>query len=350
MVGGSAFLVLSNVDKLESTQELLRSLAEREKVLVIAYSGGKDSTVVLDLAIKTILNNNFRNKIVILHGNTLVENPIIHNHASKVINKVQSFLLRRGIEVEVKICKPEKDRTFWVNLIGKGYPLPNHRFRWCQKHLKIKPAEKAISEVQEGIMLLGMRLDESIDRKRSMLKRIDGFKIGYRGNLPVYAPLAYWTEEEVWEYLLEEKSPWGEDYFEVIRIYKEARGECPLIPDNKASSACGSRFGCWVCTLVREDKSLKNQIKHNQTLAILYEFRNWLINFCNKPENRTGYNRKGKYLGYGKGTLTTQARKQILEKLEKLQEDTKMELISREEKDVILSIIEQEGLQTKQNL
>ena len=31
------------------------------------------------------------------------------------------------------------EESFWVNIIGRGYPPPNRTFRWCTQRMKIDP-------------------------------------------------------------------------------------------------------------------------------------------------------------------------------------------------------------------
>lgn len=318
--------------------ELLRDIPQ-DGVVVVAYSGGKDSTVLLDLALKHIKDR----QIVVLHGNTRVENPVIHKHSMNFLAKLEEWARREGRKIEIRVYEPDDRRTFWVNLLGKGYPLPYATFRWCQRHLKIKPSSDALKDL-EGVLLVGMRKDESTSRKTSMKKRLSGYRLGKNGKFLVYAPIMDWSEEDVWEYLTQEKSPWGEDYLAVVELYKGARGECPLIPEKgqKKVSGCGSRFGCWVCTVVREDRTLKNQAENDPVLKELYEFRNWMLEFLSKPESRTGNRRNGAYLGEGKGSLRTEARKEVLQNLLDLQERIQIKLIDDKEIKIIENMIKRE--------
>lgn len=328
---------------MERVKKRMREAVEKEGCggFVVSYSGGKDSTVLLHHGLELAKERGL--KIIVIHSDTLVENPVIHEHAFGTLERVKRYCQEEGIKCEVKVATPETRYTFWVNLIGKGYPLPSHRFRWCQDKLKIKPVKKVMKEIKDAVMFVGLRMDESHDRTRSLKKRAgEDFSLQSNG-VPVYAPMMDVTEDEVWEFLLSEEPPYGGSYRTVVSIYKEARGECPLIPEkNLHRNGCGMRFGCWVCTLVREDKTLKNQISSNRELESLYEFRQFLIEVCGNPENRSGINRKGEHVGYGRGALKISARKEILRELLKLEEKPGRKLISPEELELIKRIWEKD--------
>lgn len=305
--------------------------------IIVAYSGGKDSTVLLHLCLEFAQKNPI--KLVVLHGDTLVENPVIRAYCNSFLKKLQTWSEKEKFNVEIVVYTPESDRTFWVNLIGKGYPMPSFRFRWCQKHLKIKPAEKILEKHNKGVLFVGMRMDESIERKNSMKKRINNMELQSNGKMRVFAPMHDWTEADIWEFLLTHTPPWGGDYSELINLYKEARGECSLIPDPLHKSiGCGPRFGCWVCSVVRKDKTLKNFAQFNPIMQELLTFRNWLVEFSSKVENRFPFSRTGKLAKNGKGVLSFEARQEILNKLLDLQMKTGMKLIRNFELEKIRQI------------
>ena len=314
----------------------MEKIVKKEKVkkIAVSYSGGKDSTVLLHVALELAKEKKFG--LIVIHSDTLVENPIIHKHAMETLRKVEKYCLEEGIRIEIKIAKPELRYTFWVNLIGKGYPLPYHRFRWCQDKLKIKPVKKVLRTIKNAVMFVGLRRDESPDRARSLKNRLEkDFEIE-RNGLPTYAPMVDVSEDEVWEFLTNTEPPYESSYKRVIDIYKEAKGECPLIPDKENyKSGCGMRFGCWVCTLVREDKTLRNQMIENEELKLLYDFKTYMIHVCSSPENRSGIRRNGKLVGTGKGVLKLSTRKKLLEKLLVLQKSIGRKLISDAEVKLI---------------
>jgi DNA sulfur modification protein DndC len=164
-----------------------------------------------------------------------------------------------------------------------------------------------------------------------------------KNSLRVFAPIFDFTEEDIWEFLTQNPTPWGEDYSKVISLYKTARGECPLIPEkNKFHNGCGMRFGCWVCTVVKEDKTLKNQAQNDEVLKKLYDFRNWLLEFSLDPQNRLPIRRNGKPAKNSKGMLSLKAREEILRKLQELEKDANMQILSPEELEEIRKIWEKD--------
>jgi len=309
--------------------------------VVVAYSGGKDSTFLLHHVL-VLLSEMKTNPLAVVYADTLVENPLIHQHALAFLEKVKAYCEAVEMDARILIAKPDLNNTFWVNVIGRGYPMPSPWFRWCQKKLKIKPVKKVLECFSEGIMLVAVRTQESKARKKSLTRRLSGMELE-RNHLRVFAPIFDFTEEDIWEFLSQNLSPWGEDYSKVINLYKSARGECPLIPEkNKFYSGCGSRFGCWVCTVVKEDKTLKNQAQESDVLKSLHEFRNWLLEFSFDPQNRLPFRRNGTPAINRKGMLTLKAREEILKRLQKLQHQTQMQLISQEEIKEIKRIWEED--------
>jgi DNA sulfur modification protein DndC len=332
-----------NKDKVSIVQNRLVELFKEfpNKPVIVAYSGGKDSTFLLHHVLE-LLTKTKSNPLFVVYADTLVENPVIHNHAIRFLDKVKHYCDVVGIEAQVLITKPEIKNTYWVNVVGKGYPLPSFRFRWCQDKLKIKPIKKALSSFNDGFILVAVRMDESMARKRSLNKRLSSIELE-KNHLRVFAPMYDITEDEVWEFLIQNKTLWGETYQDVVNLYKTARGECPLIPEKgKYRSGCGMRFGCWVCTVVKEDKTLKNQANYDEMLKKLYEFRNWLVEFCNNVENRLSIRRNKQEATNGKGILKLEARKEILINLRKLEEETGLSILTSEELNEIKQIWEKD--------
>lgn len=326
---------------------------------VIGYSGGKDSTAVVELVYKMLqgLSDNERTKnVYIVSSDTLIENPLIKIYLSKMNDLLGEAAKKEQLPIKSCMVTPPVNNSFWANVIGRGFPTPrmNGTFRWCTDRLKINPSGQFIQQViknegKEVVVLLGVRKAESIARKR----RIEGREIANRllnrhetiQDAYVYNPIVELTTEDVWDVLLRfdgGKTPWGSDNSELVSLYADAdSGECPFAGVSKVegqTQSCGnSRFGCWVCTVVKEDKSLNGFIKSgHRELIPLAEFRSWLMSIRDEDEyrekkrrNGTVYETKNGNMGYG--PFTWKARKMILENLIKTQIKMNYQLITIEE-------------------
>ena len=242
---------------------------------IIGFSGGKDSRMLLQtvwIALKKVVKELRKRDVYVVCNDTLVENPKIVQFNKKVLAQIQESAVKQSLPLTVVETIPKIEETFWVNLIGKGYPAPNKIFRWCTERLKINPTTRFILEkVQErgeAIILLGTRSDESSRRAQSIKdNEITGKRLRKHllPNAWVYAPIKSVTIDELWQYMLQVPCPWGSDNRELITLYKNASGgDCPLVID-KTTPSCGqSRFGCWVCTVVDRDKSMEGLIENGE--------------------------------------------------------------------------------------
>lgn len=256
---------------------------------VVGYSGGKDSTTALQLIWSAIsaLAPERRTKIIyVISSDTLVETPVVSNYIDVSLKRIAEAAVGQGMPVVTHKVVPEVDKSFWVNLIGRGYPAPSRRFRWCTERLKIEPAndfiKSRVAEFGEVVMVLGVRRQESATRAQVMsLHSIEGSRLSRHSSLLnafVYAPIADFSTDDVWTYLLQNQSPWGNDNRDLVAMYRNAAsGECPLVVDTSTSSCGNSRFGCWVCTVVERDKAMEAMIDSGEEwLTPLLEFRDKL--------------------------------------------------------------------------
>ena len=261
---------------------------------VVGYSGGKDSTTVLQLVWSALadLPEEQRHKTVhAISTDTLVENPIVARWVSRSLEAMADAATAAGVPILPHQLTPEIDNTFWVNLIGRGYPAPRQKFRWCTERLKIKPSNAFIRNVVrangEAIVVLGTRKAESTSRRHRMEKLEDERirdRLSPNGSLPnslVYSPIEDWSNDDVWLYLMQTDNPWGYDNKDLMAMYRgaSADNECPLVVDTSTPSCGSSRFGCWTCTLVDKDKSMSAMIQNDEEkewMLPLLELRNAL--------------------------------------------------------------------------
>lgn len=261
---------------------------------IIGYSGGKDSTAVLQLiwnAVAELPVAQRKKEIHVISTDTMVENPVVSTWVERSHSSMRDLAEEIVMPFSPRILRPTTDESFWVNLIGRGYPAPRHKFRWCTERLKIKPSNRYISEVVtqngEAILCLGVRKSESSARAKVM-ERNRRYRV--RDNLSpsatlagclIYSPVEDWTNDDIWYYLNREKNPWGVTNKDLLGMYAgaSADGECPLVVDTSTPSCGSSRFGCWVCTLVEKDKSMTAMIQNDAEkdwMMPLLELRNAL--------------------------------------------------------------------------
>ena len=320
-----------------------------ERPWIIGFSGGKDSTVLLTLVWmallklkETIPNYKFKRNIYVVCNDTLVENPIITSYVDDVLLAIEKSAVQNGLPLFVKKTTPKLEQTFWISVIGKGYPVPNNAFRWCTDKLKIRPTSsflhEQIDEKGEAIVLLGTRYNESASRERSMRKhevknqRLSPHNIS--PNTMTYAPIRDLFLEEVWYLINAFPSPWGFDNSILFKIYSDASAddyECPTVVTTKEHKSCGqSRFGCWTCTVVTKDKSMTALINNGKTwLYPLLNFRNDLQKERNISENRLSKRRNGQNAvneeGMNQGNYTPEYRYSILKRLLEAQKEVQKE-------------------------
>lgn len=342
---------------------------------MIGYSGGKDSTLLCQLVfemLESLPEENRWKPVYIVTSDTMVENPIVKTYMHKMSKAINEASTAKNLNVQAHIIYPEIRQTFWSLMIGLGYPTPEPPgFRWCTERLKINPSNAftydTIKKDGEIVILLGVRKAESAASSRSISSReIEGKLLTPHPQIAkayVYSPLSEVRNENVWEYLLrgDGKSAWNTDNHYLYNLYQgenlsEEDSVVGQVNKDNMKVTGNSRFGCWICTMVKEDKSLKNFIDHGASELIpLRDFRNWLVELRATPEARDYRRRNGSvYLTssgeYGRGPFTMETRKEILKRLLQLEVETGFELITLEELKMIDKLWEDEGDLSRRSL
>jgi DNA sulfur modification protein DndC len=256
---------------------------------VIGYSGGKDSTTALQLvwyALAELPEEKRSKQVFVISSDTLVETPVIVDYITTAIERINKAAAEQKMPITAFKLTPRIIDTFWVNLIGRGYPAPSIQFRWCTERLKIRTADRfileSVTKYGEVVMILGVRKGESQTRDQVMnTYRIEGSKLSHHSRFPqsyVYMPIEKFSVDDVWTYLLQNPSPWGNNNRDLYDLYKSAQDDSDLLVIDKDTPPSGnSRFGCWVCTVVQKDHSMTALIEGGEEwLRPLLDFRNEL--------------------------------------------------------------------------
>lgn len=333
-------------------------LAPHDHPWIVGFSGGKDSTLVAHLVFEALLDlppSDRRRRVHLVANDTLVESPLVVAHLLRVVAQVASAAEALGLPVSCRVTHPDPEHTFWVNLIGRGYPAPNRSFRWCTDRMKIQPTSRYIREqaaaTGTAILLLGVRRDESATRAASVARYDNGERLNRHNDLPsclVYRPIVDLSTEDVWEFLGETPPPWGGSHAELVALYRSAGGgECPVVTQKSDAPSCGttsSRFGCWTCTVVEKDRSLEGFVESGfAEFAPLVAFRDLLSDWRNDPTRRQALRRNGRVTLTARGTyipgpFTPAARRDLLARLLALQAEVGRELIRPAEVERIRAI------------
>jgi len=292
----------------------------------VSYSGGKDSTVVLQHVLAAIQGTDA--KLYIVTSDTRMEIPYFQGYVDAVKGRIKAYIGQSGMNAELVTVYPKLEHTFWVSVLGMGYPAAHMGFRWCTGRLKIDPITRftnsVIKKSKDYMVFVGVRSAESELRARIYQKK------DYKANH--YAPILDWSAHDVWEYLLTESCPWG-DHTDLLNVYKYSSDECVY---GEAQGVCvgNARYGCWACPLQKNSQldMLGFHTGEVERYRQLKHFKNHLVGMANRTACRSRIRRNG---SEGAGPFLVGYRRYLLQRLKRVEKATSWRLITPEEIDCI---------------
>lgn len=313
------------IAKLERAYNTVRRLVEQDTVVSVAWSGGKDSTVALILALLAFEDAQVPGRagvpMAVTTADTGMENPVVHAYWQGMVQALDAYARRRGLDVRVRVARPSLVSSWAVKIVsGCGLPtFPNSKSRKCSIDLKRTPAVRSLRKLvpeilaeidtrldaapadflrltqlreridgAQPVVVVGTRYGESAERDRRMAARGDTTAVRANEDGTLVLPLiADFTLEDVWEVLALAGEGEGRPLpsfvptFNATRdLYRDASGECVIVAGTKdGAAACGARFGCSLCTAVGHDRSMEVLLEksENAFMRPLHALREFLL-------------------------------------------------------------------------
>ncbi len=305
----------------------------------LGYSGGKDSSALLKLVFVALMHAKRRPRpVTVVYCDTGVDIPVVRQLVDRSLDSMQEEARRYGLPIRVRRATPKLEDSFFVKVVGKGYPPPTNKFRWCTDRLRIDPVKRLLTSTSgtRSTVLLGIRRGESAERDKTISKHATADEYFFDhidGGSIIYAPMINYAVDQVWDTLYFNPIPESLNADALWKLYEGAGSECPIVRDPKGAPCGKGRFGCWTCTVVRKDRAVRNLIHQgHDELTPLLRFRDWLMEVRDLPAYRCRQRRNGTP---GPGPFTLEARREILSRLLVAQEQSKLPLIAEEELDLI---------------
>lgn len=203
-------------------QEAAKKFSEEN--IVVSFSGGKDSTVTADLAVKALSNPS----LVHIFGDTTLEFPSTTDYAAR---------FRKAHPDTIFQVAKNDEQDFYEVCDDIGPPA--RMMRWCCSMFKTGPITRVINSLyrsQQILTFYGIRKSESVSR--SKYNRIedsaDAVKIQQQ---TVASPIFFWQDIDIWLYILGEKV----DFNDAYRLGYDRVG-CWCCPNNNQRAQFLSRI------------------------------------------------------------------------------------------------------------
>src|SRR5687768_13065800 len=129
---------------IELTIQSLQAYGTSYDHWAIAYSGGKDSSLLVTLVLHLIAMGKIKppKSLTILRSDTRMELTPLDYAAEGVMAECR----KRGVTATTIL--PKLDDRFFVYMFGRGVPPPSNTFRWCTVQLKIEPMLDALKNLR----------------------------------------------------------------------------------------------------------------------------------------------------------------------------------------------------------
>ncbi|MDH1930472.1 phosphoadenosine phosphosulfate reductase family protein [Pseudomonas sp. GD03696] len=260
-------------DKVQDAIAAIKQQVIDGRHLVVAWSGGKDSSVTLNLAF-TALRELKADGIEIptlhaIHSRTGIDNPVVELYNKGQIKSIEAYGEASGIPTRVWVASPNLSNDYLVSLLAGRTIMSVGGNSRCQQMMKAAPLTRIKRQVRafiaqttgvkpkdaELVSLIGTRFDESIARAAKMKERgenateaVDAMDDGQL----VLSPIADWNTFDIFTYIgwvRSEKIEAYNKFDELVDIYRDANGgDCMvnayIAGKEQSRPPCSSRTGC----------------------------------------------------------------------------------------------------------